>query len=266
MCRFAVALSALVALVRPRVAFCARGNCAVCVPARTQRRLTCPSPQSCIRSVSASALCDAAKPALGACHASVSSQACCGALRMSASRCCALAWSAVSHRPACHVAHDRRASGLECGLLPLPRHAVVLLGAQRLARSLLSFVLRAQPSLVLASFSSHCAVASQSSLLSSFQQILTACGGNPITGSACPVSTPGAAPPSAPPAPAVTSVTAVWAYAVRIDASTIAVRRERAQLLACCVFSATTFLFTAGFVQVLGQRVCRHAARAALVC
>ena len=89
--------------MRPRVAFCARGNCAVCVPARTQRRLTCPSPQSCIRSVSASALCDAAKPALGACHASVSSQACCGALRMSASRCCALAWSAVSHRPACHV-------------------------------------------------------------------------------------------------------------------------------------------------------------------
>jgi hypothetical protein len=181
-----------------------------------------PPPQSCIRSVSASALCDAAKPALGACHASVSSQACCGALRL---RFPLLMHQATERhliaRPPMSP-HDRRASGLERGLLPLPRHAVVLHGALRLAACCLACFAH-EP--CAASFSSHCAFTFQSSLLSSFQQILTACGGTPITGSACPVSTPGAAPPSAPPAPAVTSVTAVWAYAVLVDASTIAVRR-----------------------------------------
>jgi hypothetical protein len=128
------------------------------------------------------------------------------------------------HRPATHVAS--RQTRKRPGTRPTAT-APACSRTTRCAntRSLFVVLRASRTTLVLASFSSHCAVACQSSLLSSFQQILTACGGTPITGSACPVSTPGAAPPSAPPLPAVTSVTAVWAYAVRVDASTIAVRR-----------------------------------------
>ena len=76
---------------------------------------------------------------------------------------------------------------------------------------------------------------SQSSVLSSFQQILAACGGTPITGSACPASTPGTTLPSAPPPPVVTTVTAAWAYAVRVDATTVAVRRSARASAVCRV-------------------------------
>ena len=70
-------------------------------------------------------------------------------------------------------------------------------------------------------------LALQSSTLSTFQQILTACGGTTITGASCPAPPPGAAPS----VPAITAVTLAWAYAVRVNPSTIAVRCHLRSLL-----------------------------------
>ena len=121
------------------------------------------------------------------------------------------------------LALTRCADGLERGLLSLPRHAVILSGES--ARCLLVGLACTSAQLT----PSRCAppFALQSSTLSTFQQILAACGGTAITGAACPAPPPGAALPSAPP---ITAVTLAWAYAVRFNPTTIAVRRETSRV------------------------------------
>ena len=108
--------------------------------------------------------------------------------------------------------------GLELGLLSLPWHAVVLLSA--LARCLLAGLAFTQLTTRRHAVRLLLRLALQSATLSTFQQILTACGGTAIAGASCPAPPPGAAPS----VPAITAVTLAWAYAVRVNPSTIAVR------------------------------------------
>ena len=112
-------------------------------------------------------------------------------------------------------------------------------------------------------------LALQSSTLGTFQQILAACGGTAITGAACPAPPPDAASPSAPP---ITAVTLAWAYAVRVNPTTIAVRRETSRV-ACLrrhtqplLVCAHRALLLSGFVQIFVQLLRNNAAGFALVC